>query len=251
MFGDGGDEVFRPVTRVGRDDESRVRLTAAEVSGSAGPLTVVRLLRTVLLFLAVFDGRDDLGMYDVTFAEGIGSGVKSMLRTKGLTQHSTCASGQRVARVLTNRLVNVRRSRVLPPRERTAVLQLLQDHCHWDVEITFARGRCTSTTPRRARWVSSSTACLRFNARKMDRPRQPDRDLSGWRPHQFRRAGAGESRPRHPLDIQTIRHIGHRFDPTGRSSLRTCELILVDLFFRDRIRRLLPRDLAADGSRNC
>ena len=34
-----------------------------EASGSAGPLTVVRLLRTVLLFLAVFAGRDDLAMY--------------------------------------------------------------------------------------------------------------------------------------------------------------------------------------------
>jgi hypothetical protein len=36
---------------------------APEASGSAGPLTVVRLLRTVLLSLAVFAGRDDLGMY--------------------------------------------------------------------------------------------------------------------------------------------------------------------------------------------
>ena len=34
-----------------------------EASGSVGPLTVVRLLRTVLLFLAVFGGRDDLAMY--------------------------------------------------------------------------------------------------------------------------------------------------------------------------------------------
>ena len=34
-----------------------------DASGSAGPLTVVRLFRTVLLFLAVFAGRDDLAMY--------------------------------------------------------------------------------------------------------------------------------------------------------------------------------------------
>src|SRR6187402_1766818 len=33
-----------------------------EASGSAGPLTVVRLLRTVLLFLGVLAGRDDLAM---------------------------------------------------------------------------------------------------------------------------------------------------------------------------------------------
>ena len=36
---------------------------APDASGSAGPLTVVRLFRTVLLFLAVFAGRDDLAMY--------------------------------------------------------------------------------------------------------------------------------------------------------------------------------------------
>src|SRR5688572_3135630 len=35
---------------------------AVEASGSAGPLTVVRLLRTVLLFLAVLADRDDLAM---------------------------------------------------------------------------------------------------------------------------------------------------------------------------------------------
>src|SRR5688572_6306112 len=35
-------------------------------SGAAGPLTVVRLLRTVLLFLVVFAGRDDLAMFWVT-----------------------------------------------------------------------------------------------------------------------------------------------------------------------------------------
>ena len=33
-----------------------------DASGSAGPLTVVRLFRTVLLSLAVFAGRDDLAM---------------------------------------------------------------------------------------------------------------------------------------------------------------------------------------------
>ena len=35
---------------------------APDASGSAGPLTVVRLFRTVLLSLAVFAGRDDLAM---------------------------------------------------------------------------------------------------------------------------------------------------------------------------------------------
>ena len=38
---------------------SATRSPAPEVSGSAGPLTVVRLFRTVLLFLGVLDGRDD------------------------------------------------------------------------------------------------------------------------------------------------------------------------------------------------
>ena len=35
---------------------------APEASGSAGPLTVVRLFRTVLLFFGVFDDREDLAM---------------------------------------------------------------------------------------------------------------------------------------------------------------------------------------------
>jgi hypothetical protein len=35
---------------------------APDASGSAGPLTVVRLFRRVPLFLAVFAGRDDLAM---------------------------------------------------------------------------------------------------------------------------------------------------------------------------------------------
>src|SRR6186997_1340208 len=35
---------------------------APEASGLAGPLTVVRLLRTVLLFFDVFDDRDDFAM---------------------------------------------------------------------------------------------------------------------------------------------------------------------------------------------
>ena len=97
-----------------------------EASGSAGPLTVVRLLRTVLLFFVVFDGRDDLGMYDVTLAEGNAAGrVKSMLRTAAHEAHHMC-SGKALRAFLTNRLANVGRSRVLPPREMTAVLQLLQ-----------------------------------------------------------------------------------------------------------------------------
>src|SRR5687767_2852945 len=35
---------------------------APEASGSAGPLTVVRLFRAVLFLVAVFPGRDDLAM---------------------------------------------------------------------------------------------------------------------------------------------------------------------------------------------
>src|SRR4029453_8426967 len=35
-----------------------------DASGLAGPLTVVRLLRTVLLFLVGFAGRDDLAIYE-------------------------------------------------------------------------------------------------------------------------------------------------------------------------------------------
>src|SRR5688572_17343365 len=42
---------------------SAMRSPAPDASGSAGPLTVVRLFRTALLLLAVFVGRDDLGMY--------------------------------------------------------------------------------------------------------------------------------------------------------------------------------------------
>ena len=46
---------------------------APDASGSAGPLTVVRLLRTVLWFFAVFAGRDDLAMYGHCCREDGGS----------------------------------------------------------------------------------------------------------------------------------------------------------------------------------
>ena len=41
---------------------SAARSPAPDASGFAGPLTVARLFRTVLLFLGVFDDRDDLAM---------------------------------------------------------------------------------------------------------------------------------------------------------------------------------------------
>ena len=48
---------------------------APDASGSAGPLTVVRLFRTVLLFLAVFAGRDDLAIENHNCRdEGSGAG---------------------------------------------------------------------------------------------------------------------------------------------------------------------------------